>query len=97
MRDYIELPDDPENDNGGVHCYSGIPNHAFYHFASALGGYSWEVAGQIWFDTLRRGNLPPECNFLTFARETLTIADENYDEEVTAVLMNAWKAVGLEP
>ncbi|EMM7987068.1 TPA: M4 family metallopeptidase [Morganella morganii] len=97
MRDYIELPDDSENDNGGVHCYSGIPNHAFYHFASALGGYSWEVAGQIWFDTLRRGNLPPECNFLTFARETLTIADENYDEEVTAVLMNAWKAVGLEP
>ncbi|HHN8377841.1 TPA: M4 family metallopeptidase [Morganella morganii] len=97
MRDYIELPDDPENDNGGVHCYSGIPNHAFYHFASALGGYSWEVAGQIWFDTLRRGNLPPECDFLTFARETMDIAGDNYDKDVTAVLMSAWKAVGLEP
>ncbi|OBU02557.1 M4 family metallopeptidase [Morganella psychrotolerans] len=97
MRDYIELPDNAENDNGGVHRYSGIPNHAFYHFATALGGYSWEVAGQVWFDTLRHANLPPECDFLTFARETVRIARDNYGDDVADILLNAWDAVGLNP
>lgn len=35
-------------DNGGVHINSGIPNHAFYLVAQALGGHAWERAGQIW-------------------------------------------------
>ncbi|WP_413495782.1 M4 family metallopeptidase [Morganella psychrotolerans] len=97
MRDYIELPNNAQNDNGGVHRYSGIPNHAFYHFATALGGYSWEVAGQIWFDTLSNANLPPECDFLTFARETVLIAQNNYGDDVAGILLNAWDAVGLNP
>lgn len=97
MRDYIELPDNVNNDNGGVHRYSGIPNHAFYHFATTLGGYSWEVAGQVWFDTLRNANLPPECDFLTFARETVRIARDNYGNDVAGILLNAWHAVGLNP
>lgn len=97
MRDYIELPDNAENDNGGVHRYSGIPNHAFYHFATALGGYSWEIAGQVWFDTLRHANLPPECDFLMFARETVLIAQDNYGDNTAGILLNAWDAVGLNP
>ena len=40
-------------DNGGVHINSGIPNHAFYLVAEALGGNAWEKAGQIWYDALR--------------------------------------------
>ena len=51
MDDYVDLPDDndPRNDNGGVHINSGIPNHAFYLAATALGGYAWETAGRVWY------------------------------------------------
>ena len=44
-------------DNGGVHINSGIPNHAFYLAATALGGNAWEKAGQIWYDVLTGGEL----------------------------------------
>ncbi|KAG0080667.1 Translation initiation factor 3 subunit b [Podila epicladia] len=47
---YEELP--LRDDNGGVHIYSSIPNRAFVLVAKALGGYSWEVAGQIWYASL---------------------------------------------
>ena len=30
MAHYADLPHDAENDNGGVHINSGIPNRAFY-------------------------------------------------------------------
>jgi Zn-dependent metalloprotease len=50
MRDYANLPDTDEGDNGGVHINSGIPNKAFYLAATSIGGYSWDVAGKIWYD-----------------------------------------------
>jgi Zn-dependent metalloprotease len=43
-------------DNGGVHINSGIPNHAFFLVATALGGNAWVKAGQIWYDTIRASN-----------------------------------------
>jgi len=45
MRDYVNTSED----NGGVHINSGIPNHAFYLMAVAIGGYAWEKAGKIWY------------------------------------------------
>ena len=39
-------------DNGGVHINSGIPNYAFYLAAMEIGGYAWEKAGRIWYETL---------------------------------------------
>ncbi len=39
---------DTDEDNGGVHTNSGIPNHAFYLTATAIGGNAWLKAGQIW-------------------------------------------------
>ena len=42
MDGYVDTTDD----NGGVHINSGIPNHAFYLAATALGGHSWEKAGR---------------------------------------------------
>jgi len=48
MRHYV----DTEDDNGGVHINSGIPNHAFYLAAVALGGRTWEVLGRIWYRVL---------------------------------------------
>ena len=37
MADYVET----EDDAGGVHTNSGIPNHAFFLAATAIGGNSW--------------------------------------------------------
>ncbi len=49
MRDYVNTSED----NGGVHINSGIPNHAFYLMAVAMGGYAWEKAGKIWYVAAR--------------------------------------------
>jgi len=44
MRDFVET----DEDHGGVHINSGIPNHAFYLLATALEKPAWEDAGRIW-------------------------------------------------
>ena len=64
MDQYVDLPDDndPNNDNGGVHINSGIPNRAFYLAATALGGYAWEKAGRVWYVTLTE-RLGPDSQF----------------------------------
>ena len=36
MAQYEKLPEDADNDNGGVHVNSGIVNYAFYLFATAV-------------------------------------------------------------
>lgn len=99
MDDYVDLPHDADNDNGGVHINSGIPNRAFHLFATTLGGRSWDRAGQVWFDTLAtRGLIPRDADFLTFASATLTTARDRYaeDPEVVEALLGAWSGVGLE-
>ena len=57
MDQYVDLPDDndPNNDNGGVHINSGIPNHAFYLLATALGGRSWETRKSTTFLRISAG------------------------------------------
>ncbi len=100
MADYVVLPHDADHDNGGVHINSGIPNHAFYLFATALGGYSWERAGQVWYDTMTtRGLIPRDVGFAGFAAATLTCAAARYGEgsEVGSALRTAWEQVGVEP
>ncbi len=85
------------NDNGGVHINSGIPNHAFYLTAKALGGHAWERAGRIWYRTLTSGTLPSTADFTTFANATLAAAAAEYgegSEEVDAV-RSGWIGVGV--
>ncbi|WP_330291072.1 M4 family metallopeptidase [Streptomyces sp. NBC_00576] len=83
-------------DNGGVHINSGIPNHAFYLVATALGGHAWERAGQIWYDVLTGGALDERAFFDDFAQLTVSTARERYGdgEELQAVL-KAWERVGV--
>lgn len=85
MADYVNTQDD----NGGVHLNSGIPNRAFYLAAQAIGGYSWEVTGKIWYTALTT-LAHSSTNFADFARMTIQVA-EHYDKvpEVT----NAWHQV----
>jgi Zn-dependent metalloprotease len=93
MSDFVET----EDDNGGVHINSGIPNRAFYLVAEALGGNAWQRAGQIWYDTINVG-LAPETTFQQFAEATLRAAGTRYGEasaEVDAV-RSGWTTVGVE-
>lgn len=93
MDDYVRTG----RDNGGVHINSGIPNHAFYLAATALGGHAWERAGQIWFDVLTGGDLPERAMFTDFASLTVKAARERFGDggdEFRAVA-KAWEQVGV--
>lgn len=93
MRDFVQTRDD----NGGVHINSGIPNHAFYLAATALGGHAWERAGLIWYRTLTGGTLPATADFTMFARATLAAAAAEYGEESEEAdaVRTAWTTVGV--
>lgn len=84
-----------DDDNGGVHINSGIPNHAFYRAAKALGGYSWQSLGDIWYNTLI--NLHPTSDFNHCAKTTLRIAREKFGigSREEAAVIEGWQAVGL--
>ena len=92
MSGYVDTTDD----NGGVHINSGIPNKAFHVVATTLGGNAWEVAGQVWVDTIT-GDISADCDFATFARLTVAAATARHgaDSEVVAAVKAGWDAVGL--
>jgi Zn-dependent metalloprotease len=83
------------DDNGGVHINSGIPNHAFYRFATALKGNAWETAGGLWYATLL--TLQSDAQFADMAQATEKTALQQYGRGSTVhlALTAAWKAVGL--
>ncbi|KAI1763877.1 Metalloprotease [Hypoxylon sp. FL1150] len=83
------------DDNGGVHMYSGIPNKAFYNAAVAFGGYSWEKAGKIWWETMRSGQVPARCTFAQFADVTVDKAEELFGDDAAAIVRKAWTDVGV--
>ncbi|HLY08992.1 MAG TPA: M4 family metallopeptidase, partial [Planctomycetota bacterium] len=92
MADYVEGADD----NGGVHINSGIPNHAFYLAAVAIGGNAWEKAGLIWYRALT-SRLHSTAQFSDAAAATYQIASELYGSgsaEAGAIL-SAWAGVGV--
>jgi Zn-dependent metalloprotease len=84
-------------DNGGVHINSGIPNHAFYLVATKLGGFAWEKAGLIWYDTVCDKQLSQSAGFVAFANRTAVHAGQRFggsSVEKKAVI-DAWKQVGV--
>ena len=82
-------------DHGGVHINSGIPNHAFYRAAIAFGGKAWEKAGKIWYLTLIDPRLGPTSGFRHFADLTLEAANRSYGAAGRAIVLQAWKDVGV--
>ena len=99
MAGYLDTTDD----NGGVHLNSGIPNRAFHLVATALGGRSWEVAGQVWWRALTSA-LAADTDFVTFAGATVAAARAVAASGVPAgtpavvdAVREAWATVGVEP
>ncbi|RIX28793.1 M4 family metallopeptidase [Amnibacterium setariae] len=91
IRDYLRTT----SDNGGVHTNSGIPNHAFYLAAVALGGNAWERAGRVWFETLTGGELRSDATFPQFAQLTVATAERLLGTEARKAVAEAWAGVGL--
>jgi Zn-dependent metalloprotease len=93
MRDYVNT----NQDNGGVHINSGIPNRAFYVTARELGGNAWEKAGRIWYRTLTGGQVEPNANFQAVASITFAVAGAEFGVgslEQQAV-RTGWSEVGI--
>ncbi len=91
LRDLVETT----ADNGGVHLNSGIPNHAFYLAATAIGGPAWEVTGRIWYDTLVSGTLDRAADFAAFAAATVRTARDRSGAAAEQAVRSAWEAVGV--
>jgi Zn-dependent metalloprotease len=82
-------------DNGGVHINSGIPNRAFYLAATALGGFAWETAGKVWYDTLLDQRLSRTAKFADFAKLTVVNGKARLGQKAAAQIKTAWKTVGV--
>ncbi|WP_424494152.1 M4 family metallopeptidase [Salinimicrobium sp. GXAS 041] len=82
-------------DNGGVHINSGIPNKAFCETAIRLGGFAWEKAGKIWYETMLQ--LTPTSDFSRMVKITKNIAETSYgiDSEEFKAVEYGWQTVGL--
>ncbi len=92
MRDYVNTA----SDNGGVHINSGIPNHAFYLMAVAIGGYAWEKAGMIWY-VAARDKFNTNTNFQNAADLTYQVAGELYGQgsQEQQSVKYGWDGVGI--
>lgn len=98
MDHYVQLPadGDPRHDNGGVHINSGIPNHAFFLAATALGGNAWEKAGSIWYTALTT-RLNENSDFQAAADAAVAVSGNLFGAgsgEEQAVRA-AWQQVGI--
>ena len=93
MSGYIET----EDDNGGVHLNSGIPNRAFYLTAAELGGNAYDDPGKIWYATLTSGSLSETATFADFAAATQAAARELFgdDSPQQTAVTKAWQTVGV--
>lgn len=93
MNGYMKTDDD----NGGVHLNSGIPNHAFYLAAVALGGHAWDQAGKIWYHALP--TLPENSTFQQaadlFHQAAVGLYGTNSNQ--ASAVGDAWAQVGLPP
>jgi Zn-dependent metalloprotease len=94
MKNYLKT----NQDSGGVHINSGIPNKAFYLAAMSIGGNAWDKTGRIWYGALLDPLVLPNTDFAQFAKVTVQVADKTYGAKSTEkkAVADAWKAVGIK-
>jgi Zn-dependent metalloprotease len=80
-------------DNGGVHINSGIPNHAYYLFASDP-SVGKDKAEQVYYKALR-DYLVKSSKFVDCRIAVLQAANDLYGSAVANVAANAFAAVGI--
>lgn len=88
MSQYMFLKNTEEEDNGGVHINSGIPNHAFYLFASH-GSVGKDRAEQVYYRALTK-YLTRTSNFVDARLAVVKAATDLYGDN--SAVVNAAKA-----
>ena len=88
-----------EEDNGGVHINSGIPNNAFFRLVTddSYGSDINErarIAEQIWYKALRQ-YLRSTSNFADMRVATIQAATEDYGNTVAEAVARAFDGVGI--
>ena len=78
-------------DNGGVHINSGIPNHAFYLFATAVGK---DKAEKVWYRALTT-YLTASSQFIDLRLTTIKAAEDLYGNTEVNALRTAMDNVGI--
>lgn len=93
MADFQHLA--PDDDFGGVHINSGIPNKAFYLAAMTAGGHSWETLGPVWYAAITSGDVSANSSFADFAGATIAAARRISSSQVRNAIAQAWEQVGI--
>ncbi len=91
MSEYVNLPNTPQGDHGGVHVNSGIPNHAFYLIATGIGR---NKAEQIYYKALR-DYLTKSSQFVDLRNAVVQAAQSLYGQTEVDACKNAFNAVGI--
>ncbi|WP_435477417.1 M4 family metallopeptidase [Variovorax sp. GB1P17] len=84
---------------GEPHINSGIPNHAFFAFATQLGRPSWCEPARIWYRALISPEVTTKTDFAKFSALTERIAVNEFSgvPGVLAAVRSAWSSVGVVP
>jgi Zn-dependent metalloprotease len=87
--------DKTEEDDGGVHTNSGIPNRAFYELAKQIGGYAWEKPLKVWYESVR--GLKPDATFQDLANATVETAARLYGQRSRErqAVVESWAVVEI--
>ncbi|WP_341227097.1 M4 family metallopeptidase [uncultured Arcticibacterium sp.] len=94
MSQYVYLRDTPSEDNGGVHINSGIPNHAFYLFATA-DGMNKDKAEAVYYHTLTN-YITRTSKFVDLRLAVIQAAKDLYGEgQESAAAASAFDQVGI--
>ena len=81
-----------------MHTNSGIPNHAFFLAATAIGGNAWQGAGAVWWDALTSAEVTASIDFAGFATVTVDAAGRAVRRGLRRVSRrapSAWRTVGV--
>ena len=82
-----------KEDNGGVHINSGIPNRAYYLFASN-DNVGIQIAEQVYYKVLTQ-YLTPRSQFIDLRTAVIQAASEDYGATVADAAVAAFDAVGI--
>jgi Zn-dependent metalloprotease len=99
MRDYVNLPNTPDYDMGGVHVNSTIPSHAAYLVAigGAVPGIGVAKMRDIWWRAATM-YLTPRSRFADLAEATRAAAQDLFGDGLEVDTVEAaWRAVGVNP
>ncbi|WP_055149280.1 M4 family metallopeptidase [Jiulongibacter sediminis] len=94
MSQYVYLRDIPSEDNGGVHINSGIPNHAYYLFATGS-GMTKSKAENIYYHALNN-YLTRTSRFVDLRLAVIQSAKDLFGDGIEAnAARAAFDAVGI--